>query len=780
MWWKAIGLLSFDNLWNGGDGEFGRRIKKLEDVVVDGVKKRSYQILLNGNPSRRFCPQRGLRQGDPLSPYLFILCADILSGLFRKAALSKDIHGIKVARNAPTISHLFFADDSLLFSRANEAEAIRVLSILQKYQRASGQLVNVEKSEVSFSGNMGNVAKEAITSFLGFKSVSSHIKYLGLPIVFGRSKKAVFSLVVDRVWKKLKGWKEGFLSKAGKEVLIKAVAQAIPTYIMSCYKLPDCVCAEIESMLASFWWGAKNGEKKIHWMRWEKLAIAKGDGGMGFRGIRDFNVSLLGKQFWRLLKGDGTLMERFFKGRYYPNCNVAEAGLGFSPSYAWRSILSAKDFVMKGSRWRIGDGEKVRIWEDNWIPSLAGFKPIIRPLASSSVSLVSSLIDKEVGCWDLDKVKEVIGDVEAAHVIGIPLSAELGEDTLIWNAEKDGEFSVKTAYHQLCSSRRKNSPSASVSVLDSLWKPLWKTSVPNKIKEFLWRLVKDILPTRSNICKKGINIDSSCPLCGCSPENSSHLFIHCDFVKRMFFAGPLGVRVPEIGDVGDWLLQVFRRKDPNLEQVICFGLWKVWQARNALVFRNSVPNPSLIAQEVNSEVLEFNACVRLDATVLRPLQVESSFGNSWIIQTDAGCFEEGFVVLGCVIRDPLGEVVMVATNRLPCVAPPNVAEGFGIRWALNLAKDAGLENIMLLSDALEVVDCINGVCCVAILEPIVVDCQTLFKCFHSVSVMFVGRNNVADAHKLVGLGRQIGSQSWLGFIPHDEECSVSLAHLAVS
>lgn len=178
-------------------------------------------------------------------------------------------------------------------------------------------------------------SKETIRSRLGFRVVANHTKYLGLPVVFGRSKKEDFSLVIDRVWKKFKDWKESFLSRAGNEVLIKAVAQAILIYIMSCYRIPDGVCKKIESLLAKFWWGAKHGDRKIHWMSWYRMSRSKGSGGMGFKGIKDFNSSLLGKQFWRLMKGDGSLFKIFFKGRYYPRCNITKVVMGYKPSYAW-------------------------------------------------------------------------------------------------------------------------------------------------------------------------------------------------------------------------------------------------------------------------------------------------------------------------------------------------------------------------------------------------------------------------------------------------------------
>lgn len=120
---------------------------------------------------------------------------------------------------------------------------------------------------------------------------------------------------------------------------------------------------EIERILARFWWGAKEGERKIHWMSWERMYVSKQGGGLGFRGIKDFNTSLLGKQYWRLMQEDESLMERFFKGRYYPRCKLADAPIGFKPSYAWRSITSSKEVVIKGSRWRVGNGDNISIWK---------------------------------------------------------------------------------------------------------------------------------------------------------------------------------------------------------------------------------------------------------------------------------------------------------------------------------------------------------------------------------------------------------------------------------
>ena len=113
-------------------------------------------------------------------------------------------------------------------------------------------------------------------------AVENHSKYLSLPTFVGRSKKHVFDFVQERVWKKLNGWKEGVFSQAGKEVIIKAVAQSIPTYIMGCFLLPQGLYDHIESLISRFWWRSKNKEKKIHWINWNKMCDKKSNGGLGF------------------------------------------------------------------------------------------------------------------------------------------------------------------------------------------------------------------------------------------------------------------------------------------------------------------------------------------------------------------------------------------------------------------------------------------------------------------------------------------------------------------
>ena len=198
-------------------------------------------------------PSRGLRQGDLLSPYLFLLCAMGLQGLVQKAKMEGSLKGVAICRQGPRVSHLFFANDSVLFCRATECQ--RVLDILAVYERGMGQKINREKTNIFFSSTTSHQTQTRIQQLLGVPAISQYEKYLGLPALVGWAKKRSFIYIKERVWKKLKGWKEKLLSVAGREFLIKAIIQAIPTYTMSYFKLPKWLIKELEVLIRKFWWG---------------------------------------------------------------------------------------------------------------------------------------------------------------------------------------------------------------------------------------------------------------------------------------------------------------------------------------------------------------------------------------------------------------------------------------------------------------------------------------------------------------------------------------------
>ncbi|XP_024199819.1 uncharacterized protein LOC112203021 [Rosa chinensis] len=241
-----------------------------------------------------------------------------LSALISQAVHQHNIQGLTMCPQAPTLHHLFFADDSILFGSATTTECMQYRRILNTYERASGQKVNFQKSSVVFSNNVSEEQQQELAAILEVQCVKEHDKYLGLPMRVGRSKSAIFAYIKERLTKKLVSWKAKILSAAGKEILIKAVAQTMPLYAMNCYLLPKGLCDEIHQLCTSFFWGDIDDKKKIHWRSWEKLCLTKAEGGMGFKNIYAYNLAMLGKQGWRLISNPHSLIAKLYKAKYYP------------------------------------------------------------------------------------------------------------------------------------------------------------------------------------------------------------------------------------------------------------------------------------------------------------------------------------------------------------------------------------------------------------------------------------------------------------------------------
>lgn len=213
----------------------------------------SYLVLINGHTYGMFCPSKGLRQGDTLSLYLFLLCNEGFSNLIKKHLVEGSLHGIKVDPQGPAISHLFFADDSVLFSRAIVEECHFLIYCFTTYEATSEQKINFDKLGITFSPNATHSMRDNIQQCLNLHETRLHDKYLWLLTIIGRSKANHSKVIKERVWKKLQCWKGKLLSRAGKEVLIKAIAQVIPTYYIRCFKIPKKLVRELNSLMSNFW-----------------------------------------------------------------------------------------------------------------------------------------------------------------------------------------------------------------------------------------------------------------------------------------------------------------------------------------------------------------------------------------------------------------------------------------------------------------------------------------------------------------------------------------------
>jgi len=276
--------------------------------------------------------------------------------------------GLRCAREHHAYPICFFADDSMLLMKAKQQEAEALRDILSLYEECSGQCINVEKSALMFSPNTEDGVKENIKNTLNIRSENWNEKYLGLPVHVGRSRRKTFACIKKNTCGRVYGWQERLLAKESKEVLVKGVAQAIPTYAMSCFDLTKTFCSELNTLLGKFWWSQQDKQNPMHWLSWDKLTQPKAMCGLGFREMHSFNIAMLSRQGWRLIQNPESLCARILKARYFPNSTALEAVAHDGISYAWRSILHGLDLVKEGYIWRIGDGASVNIWSDPWLP----------------------------------------------------------------------------------------------------------------------------------------------------------------------------------------------------------------------------------------------------------------------------------------------------------------------------------------------------------------------------------------------------------------------------
>lgn len=188
-----------------------------------------------------------------------------------------------------------------------------------------------------------------IKKLLKYETESFEQKYLGLPVPEGRMKKGKFQSLKERFHKRLCDWTEKYLSSGGKEVLIKAVLQALPTYAMSVFQFPAGLIEELNKLIRDFHWGDEHDRRRMHWLAWDKVTQPKSSGGMGFRDFKIFNQALLARQAWRVLQFPDSLCARLLKAKYFPNGHLLDTAFIQSVSATWQGVIHGLELVKKGA-----------------------------------------------------------------------------------------------------------------------------------------------------------------------------------------------------------------------------------------------------------------------------------------------------------------------------------------------------------------------------------------------------------------------------------------------
>lgn len=731
--------------------------------VMKCVRSVSYRFKVNGNITETVVPGRGLRQGDPISPYLFLLCAEGFSALLHEAEAKGHITGIKLAPTAPSVNHLLFADDSLLLLEATAESAAAVNAILQAYEEASGQVINREKSSILFSKNCSRRLKESILLAFGLRAEGQGGKYLGLPTYIGLDRAKAFAYIKEKIWKRIVGWKERFLSKAAREILIKAIAQAIPTYAMACFDLTKGLCDDISQMICRYWWSQQDNENKAHWVSWKNMMKPKEEGGLGFRDIYEFNLAMLARQGWRLIQAPESLCARVLRAKYFADGDMLNASPTPGMSYVWRSILKGIKVLKMGIIWRVGNGTNIRIWEDPWIPDSSTRRPSTLQ-GSNQVRLVSELLNTHDGTWNCSLVRSVFNPNDAKHILQIPIFGQW-DDKMAWHYDSRGMFSVKSAY-KVAALAADMDRQAGPALGDrgslweqNVWKKVWKLDCPPKVHHFLWRVGHDSLPTRMNIERKHIDLDTRCAICNSFFENGGHLFVSCSEVKKAW-------RVLSLADVqqslrsctsGLHLIDTILKLPPYKMMLSIALIWCWWTERNKANRGERRMNLNELLFSVSAHYLEWHVLLsKKQVPAPKGIVTWEAPPTDWILINTDGAFHAGKDTggWGALGRDSEGDMVFAMAGAVHHAFDPLHVEAFALLQAAKMASRLGIGRAIFATDCLNLQQALSSSSYdLSKLGAIIAETKFILDNFFiEYAVSYVPRTVNKPAHLLAALG----------------------------
>ncbi|GKV15232.1 hypothetical protein SLEP1_g26031 [Rubroshorea leprosula] len=558
------------------DDEMMRRLdfgEKWRMWIKECLQTASISILVNGSPTEEFKMERGIRQGDPIAPFLFLIVVEGLNVLIESAISKEALKGIDVGPFGMNISHLQFADDTVIMGKVDPDNIKAVKGILRWFELLSDLKINFNKS-VLYSFNASDEWGRMVAATLNCKSGSLPFTYLGMPVGDIMCRRKAWKLVIDNFSKKLAVWKVKSLSIGGRVTLLKSVLSALPIYFMSIFRIPKVVLHDLVSLQRKFLWGYTEDKSKLAWLSWEKVCRNRSEGGLGVPNLDYRNIALLGKWWDRFGKEEGSLWKKVVIDKFYGRGSVWDINQTQlrNVSTLWRNIVEL--------------GEK-----GGTEPLNISF-PRLFNLTSNKDALVMEVGQFSNDSWIWKNIwrHDFIGrerdeEQRIKEIILRELVLSSQPDQRRWSFDTANGYTVRKAYSLMASQNRL--------VETRICRKLWGKLIPSKINCFGWRLILKGLLMKAGILKRGIQLQEEatfCCICRKELEDDDHLFATCPKIQSLWMRcynwWGISLTLPNTISLLCEAHSIGIKKWVNSEVWFLIFLvvaWSIWYTRNSII-----------------------------------------------------------------------------------------------------------------------------------------------------------------------------------------------------
>lgn len=505
-----------------------------QNWVKTCVQSCMISVKINGSLEGFFKASAGLRQGDPISPYLFVICMEVLSVYLSKLENSSAFK-FHWKCKASSITHLMFADDVLLFCNGDIESVKALLSAVQSFQDVSGLVINKNKSLI-FLSSVRDDELAAIINASGLQRGTLPVKYLGLPLITSKLSARDCSPLIMRIRDQIDCWASSCLNHAGRLQLLKSVLFGIQAHWSNHLFLPKHILKCVQSYFLRFLWGGSTSSNKQVKVSWSECCKSLDEGGLGIKDPLQWNKAAFLFQLWPLINANrrSSLWIDWVHNTWLRNKSIWTFSVPASASWCLKKMLLLRHIALRFLNYSVGKQSSFYFWHDPWIdnvPLLQKYDPILVSIMESSrMAKISDFISND--SWALPASNHLWAVEVKRKVLQVPLA---DSDIIHWQAFSFNDVKVATIWHSI------RPPESSPPWINAVWHPLRI----HKCSFIFWLALKDRLLTKERMDLFGMTTDLRCCFCSNAIETVSHLFGSCAFATSI-------ISDPYFALVGDW------------------------------------------------------------------------------------------------------------------------------------------------------------------------------------------------------------------------------------